>query len=456
MRLALTLITVAAVTVSFGQAWKSDYERGLTAGRSGDWTAARVAFQSAVTTRPNDSSEPTPLPGPITERRLWRNGAPYSPNFLAAYSAYQSALTSPDATGRTDLLKLVATELETLLSRNMAGSTAYFLLADTYSRIGESGKRSAMAQKGYNRKWKEDAEIVAPEVTAAVEANSNVSNNGVGAVNPNTASGNGTGTAPVDARAFSNNILPANVTVSPAPILGGTPTISNKFAIVIGNAEGRFPGAKIEFANEDALRLKEELQNYAGYPPENIEVAINATAQGIRAAVKSLAARIPARSTVLLYFTGAGVNVNGQDYLAGVDAESVTDLKNMVPKAEIFTTLVDKEATIFSFFQANRPMVNGRYFGSSYPVIGQIAQTQATQPDGTVSYAIRDGRKIGLYTDAFCAVLREFKSNQIPVNEFAWQVFYRLRRGDNGTVSGSSAQVPTLPVLNQLGANARF
>jgi len=442
--------------MSFGQAWKADYEKGLVAAKGGDWSGARVAFQSATTTRPNDSSDPTPLPGPITERRQWRSGSPYSPNFLAAYSGYQAAIGQADAGSRTDLLKTVATEFETLFSRNMAGPTSMVVLSDIYSRLGDSGKRQTLAQKGWNRKWKEDLEVVSPEIRALTDTTAGASLVGPGAVNPNVTPGNGTGIQPITPNNLTPNPLPAGVVIAPSTLLGGTPTLSNKFALIIGNGQGRFPEAKIDFANDDALKVREELQSYGGYPAENIEVAINATAQGIRAAAKALAARVTPRSTVLIYFTGAGVNLNGVDYLGGVDAESMMDMANLVPKTEIFNTFVEKESSIFSFFQANRPIVNGRYFGSSYPVVGQISQTQATQADGTISFAVRDGRKIGLYTDAFCAVLRDFKSNQIPVNEFCWQVFYRLRRGDNGTISGSSAQVPTLPVLNQLGANARF
>jgi hypothetical protein len=157
------------------------------------------------------------------------------------------------------------------------------------------------------------------------------------------------------------------VVIAPSTLLGGTPTLSNKFALIIGNGQGRFPEAKIDFANDDALKVREELQSYGGYPAENIEVAINATAQGIRAAAKALAARVTPRSTVLIYFTGAGVNLNGVDYLGGVDAESMMDMANLVPKTEIFNTFVEKESSIFSFFQANRPIVNGRYFGSRLP-----------------------------------------------------------------------------------------
>ena len=456
MRIVATFLTAFVAAMSFSQAWKADYEKGLAAAKSGEWNAARVAFQSATTTRPNDSSDATPLPGPITERRQWRNGAPYSPNFLAAYSGYQSAIAQADAPSRIDLLKTVATEFETLFSRNMAGPTAMVVLSDIYSRLGDSGKRQTLAQKGWNRKWKEDLEVVSPELRALTDTAAGASLVGPGAVNPNVNPGNGTGIQPINPSNLNSNPLPVGVVVAPSSLLGGTPTLSNKFALIIGNGQGRFAEAKIDFANDDALKVREDLQSYGGYPAENIEVAINATAQGIRAAAKALASRMSPRSTVLIYFTGAGVNLNGVDYLAGVDAESMTDLANLVPKTEIFNTFVEKESSIFSFFQSNRPIVNGRYFGSSYPVIGQISQTQATQADGTISFAVRDGRKIGLYTDAFCAVLRDFKSNQIPVNEFCWQVFYRLRRGDNGTVSGSSAQVPTLPVLNQLGANARF
>jgi hypothetical protein len=61
-----------------------------------------------------------------------------------------------------------------------------------------------------------------------------------------------------------------------------------------------------------------------------------------------------------------------------------------------------------------------------------------------------------LFTDAFAAVLKEFRTNQIPTIEFGWKVFYRARRGDASSTGGSSLQAPTLPELNLLGADARF
>ena len=44
-------------------------------------------FQQAAAYRPEDVAVATTLPGPVTEPRRWRNGSPYSPNFLAAYAA---------------------------------------------------------------------------------------------------------------------------------------------------------------------------------------------------------------------------------------------------------------------------------------------------------------------------------------------------------------------------------
>jgi hypothetical protein len=95
-------------------------------------------------------------------------------------------------------------------------------------------------------------------------------------------------------------------------------------------------------------------------------------------------------------------------------------------------------------------------FGYELPTAGAYSQCQATFAGGSVYSLVRNGKPVGVYTDAFVAVLREFRTNQIPIIEFGWKVFYRARRGENGTTGGSAVQAPTLPELNLLGSDARF
>jgi hypothetical protein len=53
-------------------------------------------------------------------------------------------------------------------------------------------------------------------------------------------------------------------------------------------------------------------------------------------------------------------------------------------------------------------------------------------------------------------VLAEIRSNQIPIQEFGWQVFYRMRRAGTGNFGGGSNQTCTLPVLINIGSDAKF
>jgi hypothetical protein len=115
-----------------------------------------------------------------------------------------------------------------------------------------------------------------------------------------------------------------------------------------------------------------------------------------------------------------------------------------------------KGARVFSFFQANRSINEGRYFGSEVPMVGSIAQVQATLPGESISAIMSNGRQTGIFTNAFVEVLQDLKSNRIPILEFGWQVFYKIRRGNTGTTGGGSRQTPTLPVLTNVASDARF
>ncbi|KAA0238936.1 MAG: hypothetical protein EDM74_05385, partial [Armatimonadetes bacterium] len=201
---------------------------------------------------------------------------------------------------------------------------------------------------------------------------------------------------------------------------------------------------------------RESLVMDAGYLEENIDLVINATADQIRASARALAERITPDATVFLYFAGAGANIEGRDYLAGVEAALSTDAGTMIAKSELFQMFLSKGAKVFAFFQAHRPVTGGRYFGMEVPMFGQVSQMQATMPGEDVFGSVLNGKTQGLFTQAIVSVLREFRSNQVPIEEFGWQVFYRIRRGETGTVGGSSRQTPTLPVLTNLAADARF
>src|SRR5690242_11262650 len=83
------LLVLAGAMAGAQQPWMTAYDKGLHAARAADWVDARAAFLQAIAYRPEDTSSPTTLPGPVSDRRQWRDGAPYSPNFLAAYAEYR-------------------------------------------------------------------------------------------------------------------------------------------------------------------------------------------------------------------------------------------------------------------------------------------------------------------------------------------------------------------------------
>ncbi|MGV3618299.1 MAG: caspase family protein [Fimbriimonas sp.] len=435
-RLWLSLcLLLALATASFAQSWSRAYEEGLTAARAAKWLEAREAFRQAMAYRPEDASLPTLLPGPPTERRRWRDGAPYSPSFLAAYALYRDALTQPtDKHG--DPLRIAGAELESLLDKGQPSREAFYFLDLIYERLGDGSKRTAIAERYAKEasriKWRVDTEIVTPEEMAAI-----------------TAMANPLGTTIVRA----GDLAPTNSgTATP----GRVAPIVTKFALVIGNAETSLTPLAVPHAASDARRMKDALVTNAGYPEENVTLILNGTGEQIQTAAQALAARIPNEATVLIYFAGAGANLAGADYLAGTTATSVTDSKGMVAKSELYRLFMAKGARIFAFFEAHRPIADGRYFGSEIPLAGSIAQVQGTLPGESVTSQVQNGQTTGTFTGAVVDVLSDLKSNRIPILEFGWQVFYKIRRGSTGTTGGGSRQTPTLPVLTNLASDARF
>lgn len=448
------LALVALAPMAQAQNWARAYESGLAAARKGEWNPARDAFRRVANLRGGDASGPINLPGPPTERRQWRNGAPYSPNFLAAYSLYRVALTEKDDARASDLAT-AANEFEALLQRGQHSVETYFYLSQIYQSTANSEKRIALEERFQKNQtkltWRVDTEIVDPQELAAIQS---YAPSGVASQSPNQQKTGPNSTNTVTVR--PEDLAPGGGIPKTSPLTPGrVATVASKFALIVGNSESRM-GKGIEFASDDTQRLREALVTNGGYAEGNIELVINGTADQIAATAKALASRVPSDGTVLIYFTGVGVNVDGKDYLAGVDTEAASDTTTMIGKMDLFQPFMARGAHIFSFFQANRPVEDGRYFGSEIPMVGSIAQSQATLPGETVTATIENGKTIGMFTSAFVEVLRDLKSNKIPVLEFGWQVFYKIRRGNTGTTGGGSRQTPTLPVLTNLASDAGF
>lgn len=432
---------VALVATSLGQSWSTAYEAGLKAAKSGKWADAREAFQQASAIRSEDISAPTVLPGPPSQQRKWRNGAAYSPNFLAAYAEYRLGLSTNDPSGQAEYLKTAAAEFETLVAKGQISGETVFFLGQIYAKTGNIAKRQELDQKLSTAKatWKVDTEVISPEENSAVASIAG-----------------GTPTTPITTT--SGPIVNAGQPAvrGGAPVTGTVLPVMSKFALVISQSTGKLADGQLSFASNDAKIVREALTTNAGYPDANIDVIENATAPQILASVKAISDRIPENGTLVIYYTGAGTNIGGKDYLAGVDAEILTDTSALVSKSEIYKPFIAKGVRIFAFYQVARPVNGGRYFGQEIPAVGIISQMQATIPGGGILPTFRNGKQVGAFTLAISDALTDLRTNQLPIMEFGWQVFYKIRRGQTGVTGGASEQTPTLPVLSNMADDAKF
>ncbi|MCB8933105.1 MAG: caspase family protein [Fimbriimonadaceae bacterium] len=449
-RVTVLLAVLAMAAIGLAQSWSTSYEEGLQNARAGLWAEARQAFQQAAAYRPEDYSGATLLPGPVSERRQWRDGAPYSPNFMAAYSAYRAAMVLGPGDQRSNMLRTAAQEFEALLAKRQFSRETFYFLNAIYVETGDTAKAQTLegtyAEAG-KADWRVDAEVVAPDERAAIEQAAPVGN--VKTVKA--------GTDSVDIKAGDLADTSTSATGGfIAPLVGRVAPLATKFALVIGNSEGRLPQGMLPFGADDAAHVREALITHGGYPEGNVDLVANATSAQILASARAMAQRVGEGNTVTIFFAGVGVNLDGKDYLAGIEAQSASESTGMVAKSELYKIFMAKGAKIFAFFEANRPIVQGRYFGMETPLVGAISQAQATLPGDTVFSSVRDGKPIGVYGEAMASVLSEMRSNRIPILEFGWQVFYRIRRGDTGSTGGASQQTPTLPVLSNMASDARF
>lgn len=429
-RTIFSLLVGLAVSCSWGQAWSDAYNRALGHVREQQWMQAREAFKAAVADRGDDQSGATRLPGPVTAQRVWRNGAPYSPNFGAAYSGFKASAAMTEETEKNALLREVAAEFEALLAKNNNSKETFYFLNQTYAALRDVQQQQSldtrMQSLGAGKmNFKVDAEIVQPEDLTAVAS----------------ALGTGTGTN------NSNTIIAGSVNTTGAT-MGTAAKLQDKFALLIGNTETKLESLKVGFAANDAQLLREKLVQFAGYEERNVDVVQNANVAQMRASIAALAERATPESTIFIFFSGVGVNLDGKDFLAGIETDSATNSAAMLAKMDLYQPFIKKGCKIFAFFQVNRPIVKGYYFGKEEPMFGAIAQTQATIPGATVGGIVRTNSTYGLFSDAMGSVLQEIRSNRVPVLEFAWQVSSRMKGSTQvGNSGGGSNQTLTLPVI---------
>ena len=128
----------------------------------------------------------------------------------------------------------------------------------------------------------------------------------------------------------------------------------------------------------------------------------------------------------------------------------------MVKKWDVLQPFVQKGISIFAFYQSPRPLIGGAAFGQEEPKSGRISQMQSTMVGESVYSIFKGGKTVGVFADAVSDVITELHSNSIPISDFGWAVFYKIRRGSSGESGGGSKQTPTLPVLQFLSSNSRF
>lgn len=509
LKLLTLALAVAPGAMVFAQSWTGSYDQGLNALKAKNWPEARKQFQAAIAYRPEDISAATTLPGPVQSRKQWRGGSAYSPNFLAAYAQYRLAVEATDAKQKAGLLGLAETEFRVLLEKGQLSKGAYYLLGQTYTLQSKADQLKAMPNKfGSKFDWRIDTEGLLAEDSKAIEAafsepapvstpapepkkNEPKSEEKPAPkkeepksetkpevkpeqkpeakqdepVGPVTAgrrkktdgqTGTGTASKPV----LREEIIPAE---SLSNYMAGNRNAGpvavnpNKFALIIGTSKTKNAALDLPFANDDATRLRDTLVDAAGYAADHVQLVTDGSVKAILEAAQALSDQVPDGGTVFLFYAGGGANIGAKDYLATAETDSATNTATMVAKSDLFQLFMAKGARIFSFFEVSRTVAaDGRYFGMEIPQFGSIAQSQATLPGDKVTSKIRGGKQVGLYADALTLVLSELRSNRIPISEFGWQVFYKVRRGDTGTTGGGSRQTPTLPVLSNLASDSRF
>jgi hypothetical protein len=359
---------------------------------------------------------------------------------------------------------LAATSFELLISQGERGRDTIYYLDLIYSRLNNREKREALrATKDKHRKphsFKVDEEALPPEEVAAIQVFESTSVEGI-ATTPNAtmiksgASKNSTPTIQASSLTPGGTTLLPSATSGSLPI-ADVPQMSAKYALIIGEDGSQLGSTAMPFASYDAGVLKDGLISYAGYDPANVTVVQNGTTSQILDAAKALAAKVSQDATVLFYFAGPGVSVQGKDYISANDTTARFDTETMVAKLDLYQLFFLKGARLFSFYEVSRPIENGTFFGSESPKLGSVSQMEATIPDGEVTPTVSNGHMVGLFTEAFVQVLAELRSNQIPIYEFGWQIYNKMRRGNTGGAGGSAHQTPTLPVLNNLASDARF
>ncbi len=419
--LTITLVFLGTILASTALAdkWSVAYEKGLAESRKSNWAGARQFFLDAISDRAADSDRPSQIGTSITNRRPWRDGAAYSPNFAAAYSAFKMAANAANPTERKDLLAKSIEEFRSLTAKGQESIESMLFLAAALAADNRAQEAAVVQERLQQidpaRSFKVDRDVIDYEDMRVL-------------------SGVLRGTGNIDTVGMA---LPG--LDNP---FGIVPALDYKFALIIGVGEGSHA-----YATADVDLLKDALVRHAGYAEENVTTLKNPTSAQFSTAAKTLADAMPDGGTVLIYYTGPVQNdESGRDRVGFADG-------GWASKHDLYAQFVPKGANIFTFYQVDRKLnPDGRVFGGDIPQVGKIAQSMGAAPGETCNSTVHENSVHGAYTVGFVNTLAQMRNNRIAIGEFAWMVFDVVRRG----AAGGGSQTPTLPIYVGLASTSRF
>jgi hypothetical protein len=420
LRIAVAALIATAFAAAPAQKWVGPYERGLTDAKRDKWAEARESFAGAIKERADDSDKPSTVGAGLTERRPWREGAPYSPNFAVAYCTFKLAAQTNDAAQRAAHLKSAIEGFQALLAKGQRSVESTLFLAAAYVANNQSREgaevQEALSKMDPAKAYRVDQEVIDFDDLRLMES-----------IIRGTSSDTGALSLPGADNPF-----------------GIVPALDFKFAVLVGNSSNG-----PSFGGNDVDLLHESLTKHAGYMDTNVVSLKNVSRADYFTAVNQLSERLPEGATVVVFFTGpARKDPAGSDLLGFADGAFVS-------KSEVLSPIVKKGANIFAFYQVDRSFnSNGQAFGSEIPAVGKIAQCMAAAPGELVNPVIVEGKSHGAYAYAFASVLRTMRNNRIVISEFVWLVFDAVRRGS--AEGGGGAQTPTLPVYVGLSSTSKF
>jgi hypothetical protein len=429
-RIVVTALITLACVCSFGQEWVRPYEAGLRNAKDGKWADARTNFLAAIAARSDDTMKASQIGGSLADRRPWREGAPYSPNFAAAYCSFKLAGEATEIPARKAHLADAISGFSGLVEKGQESAESLLFLAATYSASGDAKTASKLQDRlaalDLAKAFKVDREMLASE----------------------------------DLRTLQSVTLPTTSTSGPEglPVVGvGTkggivPALDYKFALIIGTSTGLGQ----PFSTNSAEAVKDALVKHAGYSEDNIVLIKDGTAAAIMQQARELAEKVADSGTVFVFYSGQGYfdPKSSHDYLAAADSTDADSFDKMVSKTALIQPFISKGCSIFMFFESDRPLTENNCFGREIPQVGRIALCQGNSPGERAYATVQDGKPIGIYGAALVDVLGQTRNNRINLTDFVWNTFYKIRRGTAEV--GGGAQTPTLPILVSMTTSVKF